>query len=983
MMPGRSDTILRHLNRLLVTQEEQTDAQLLRRFATQREESAFAALLSRHGRLVWDVCRHTLNHEHDAEDAFQATFLVLARKAGSIRKGESVGSFLYGVAYRTSLKARRRAAARRHREEKTARPDAQPPTDAGLRELQTILAEEVSRLAPKYRTPFVLCCLEGMSKREAADELGWKEGTVSSRLANARKVLHARLTRRGVVLAAALTTAAVAVGSASAVPAALLTATLQAAPGFAAGQHTTLSAPAAALTEGVLHAMFVTKLQKLVLVAAVVMLVVAGSVALGRQAFGPKPTVADKGPVEVPNTDNPESRKVVFKDNRDSLPPADKEPERAPSWAEPLKLKGHTMAIGVAVASPDGKLFATGDADAGLKLWNAQTGELVKTLDPRAQRFVIQDVCGLAFSPDSKTLAVGIGNIGVSLWDVDKGKKVRDLEAGDAERIGMGPLFFAPDGKTLFAGPRFQLHYPETKWPDNIGPTFRAWETESGKLLRSFGGTDGFWTLAMSRDGKLLASGAVKKADVVLWDAETGKELRRFKFGGTGNLGALAFAPDGKAVAVGGMTGTVELRDVKTGAEIRTFEEPPDRRRINGLSFSSDGKLLAVASGADKVAVFDAATSKLVAELKGPEGAVESVTFAAQGYDLLAGGADRAVWLWKAQTDALPTPGKWKVSDTFPGREKAFIEALAFSPDGKLFVAADSFGIGVWDVTGKKKVVTFDREKNGWFAFARFAADGVPWSLRRSEGKSAPGKWARFELYDPIAGKTRATFKDLWADGVATAFDLSPNGDVLATAEGKRVVLWDAKTGEELATLPGRHHGPIYALAFSRDGKTLASSGTTWVDEPGEIKLWDVARRREVGTIGGARNFQRLEFSPDGKTLAVDVEVADSSSKVSLGLKLFDAMTGKELAYLKQSPAAQLPNTHAFAPDGKTILVSWPAVKSDADSKPRLVLYDGATGKEVGVLPSDVAVTALAFSADGKMLATGDVEHTIRWWAKK
>src|SRR5438552_1841290 len=101
MAAVQSATILRQINRLLETQsaQEQTDAQLLRRFAQKREEAAFAALLARHGRLVWDVCRHALSHEHDAEDAFQATFLVLARKAGSVRKGESVGSFLYGVAY--------------------------------------------------------------------------------------------------------------------------------------------------------------------------------------------------------------------------------------------------------------------------------------------------------------------------------------------------------------------------------------------------------------------------------------------------------------------------------------------------------------------------------------------------------------------------------------------------------------------------------------------------------------------------------------------------------------------------------------------------------------------------------------------------------------------------------------------------------------------------------------------------------------------
>ena len=191
------------------------DSVLLERFATNRDEAAFAALVNRHGPMVWAVCRHLLLDPADAEDAFQATFLALVRSARWLPAGSTVGGWLHGVAVRSAAQLRRAAARRRRREERAARPEAgRPVPDAAWDALIAALHEEVQLLPAGLRTAFVLCDLEGVRQPDAAARLGWKLGTLSGRLTKARQRLLERLAERGI--APALASGALVVGAAAA-----------------------------------------------------------------------------------------------------------------------------------------------------------------------------------------------------------------------------------------------------------------------------------------------------------------------------------------------------------------------------------------------------------------------------------------------------------------------------------------------------------------------------------------------------------------------------------------------------------------------------------------------------------------------------------------------------------------------------------------------------------------------------------------------
>jgi RNA polymerase sigma factor (sigma-70 family) len=330
--------VLRHVRDLGAehTGQRLSDRALLQLFLTQGDPRAFEAIVARHGPMVLRVCRRVLGQAQDAEDAFQATFLVLVRQSASIRKCDSLASWLHGVAYRMATNARRSAARRRRHEQARAAGPQCPAPHPALVEVQAALDEEVLALPASYREPFVLCCLEQHSCAEAAGLLGLKEATVRKRLDRARDRLRQQLTRRGVSLTAALTALALSAdGARAAVRPSLAGSTVGAATHLAAGQPLAaglVHATVVSLVEGAKHHMAPTKLQTLVLVLLALGVVGAG---LGLAAFPAAPPAPPRG----------------------IQPPAQRAAQDQEKPGPAVVVKGDTVTVTGRVLGPDGKPF--------------------------------------------------------------------------------------------------------------------------------------------------------------------------------------------------------------------------------------------------------------------------------------------------------------------------------------------------------------------------------------------------------------------------------------------------------------------------------------------------------------------------------------------------------------------------------------------------------------------------------------------------
>lgn len=632
---GQASSLLDHLRRVVRPRAggELTDGQLLERFLSRHDDSAFEAMVRRHGPMVYGVCRRMLRHVEDAEDAFQATFLVLVRKAASLQSRPTVGNWLYGVAYHTALKARAMLMKRRAKETALRERVKPAPAEESWRETQAALDGELNRLPEKYREAIVLCDLQGKPRKEVARQLHVPESTLSGRLTTARRRLARGLRKRGLTLPGAAVAAALVPSPLQAVPPVLVKATVQAAGSLALGGAITgVSARVTALTEGVLKTMLLSKLK----LTAVALLLSSVALAwLGTQSRPSSATAAS-------NPGNPgQSGKAA--------PPA------AAQAREPKTISTDASVDAVAF-SADGKWLAT-----QIRVYEETgapqvriTAHILQLRDPisgEVKRKVLEArrVVGAEFSPAGDSLAaivsefLGGGQIDnhVKLWDPNIGQEKASLAGATASWLYT--IAFSRDGKLLAAVGTVIDNRGRT-----TGGEIDVWEIASGKLLwQNKDHTDQVNAVAFSHDDKMLAS-ASNDQTIKLWDSTTGKLLRTLKGHGEQGVYSVAFAPKGNTLASGGLDGTVRLWDAASG-ELRHTIPGYDSGRIISIVFLHGGKTLAVSGPSLKqdgnVKLYSSETGALVRAFPDHNHMIRSVALATDGRTLAVGCWDKKLVL--------------------------------------------------------------------------------------------------------------------------------------------------------------------------------------------------------------------------------------------------------------------------------------------------------------------------------------------------
>jgi RNA polymerase sigma factor (sigma-70 family) len=917
---------------------ERSDRQLLELFIEKNDESAFAAIVDRHGPMLLAQCRRLLGDMALAEDVLQATFLVLARKARAIRRRDSLASWLYGVAQRLSRQARLAETARSRRE-KTAGEHREPAqNDPGWEELLRVLDEELARLPDRHRLPLLLCYLEGQTQDEAANQLGWSLSTLRRRLDDARELLRARMIRRGATLGAALFAGFFAP---SGVRAALSAELRQAVLTTALSSLTGVAVPASilALAHG---GMRMTAFMKLTLWSLLIL--TAGGVLAGFWLPGQEPPPRKQQPLpEKPEADRDQPKEklpapavarlgtAAFRHGRANL--GWRSLAFTPDGKQLISIGGGWMrrwdiATGQAVVNlgdgwrdgtynadlmvtPDGKVACicrtveekpagsiqecfTYDFETGKERQKYRHDEiLVRRLRARPRLLM----------PDGKTVAEVAQYI--HLWNITDGKLVKEFKL---ERGGYTAMVFPPGGKTVIGG--------------DDANTIHVLDPATGKEIRSFGiaNVNGVSLMAVSPDGKRLVTHSPSDGFLRLWNLEKGEEERVFDFPDDHGVGTIQFTPDGRTLIAGisvdrrGSRNVVRSWDVATGKPGLAWTDDPTIGFLTAIS--PDGKTLATMNDNGVIRLWDMETGKEKRPREASPCALTAVTFRPDGKSVLTVGDDLALRDWDAATGRLlrtgSVPGKpgearfqagtLLVSD----REKDLVR-LVDTASGKVVreaqgtravVSSDGKRLATTDKDGRIRVTEVDTGKllQNWAApeeketkaqpypLARgFSADGeslivqgeivsvkdvqswkqrTSWSLRRNKV---------LEKNEPRAGRfgeptDRIDAVAVSADGNSIAFAVAKD---VASGFGRhrqtgqiRLMVLGTRTGKLLHQVDVDDED-FRELVFSPDGKLLAAGGM-WT-----VRVWEVGKEKAVGKFEGHRGrVTALAFSPDGKRLA-------------------------------------------------------------------------------------------------------------------
>lgn len=561
----------------------------------------------------------------------------------------------------------------------------------------------------------------------------------------------------------------------------------------------------------------------------------------------------------------------------------------------------------------------------------------------------------IAYSPNGMHL-MAAGSAGIWIYDVTIHQEVALLTGN------MGPVSsvaFSPDGSIIVSG--------------NEDGTAWVWNRHTGKHIQTFKISVSILSVAISPDGKTIATGNGEESEMgsigtTLLDITTGKYLK--SFGGPHEVLSVCFSPDGKTLASSGddWDSNIRLWDVQTGTLLKTLKkrtafEDFEGRDVNSVVFSPDGNTIAAGSGNGTIRLWNANTGEFIKYLVGHTKSVNSVVFSPNGNTLLSTGEDGAC-LWDVNT------GEYIEEVQIPA------VSAAFSPDGKTCAIGNEMGISIWNAHTfldrarlTKNIGSEDKfrgEDIGSIGSVAFSPDGN--TIVSCGGDN-------IHLWDSHTNQHLKTL--IGHTEPVNSVVLSPDGNTIASASDDGTIrLWNVNTRKHLKTLMA-HADSVNIVVFSSDGETIASAGNDRT-----IRLWNANTGELIKTLTGhIENVNTVAFSPDGKTIASGSGKLlylgggeDSGTCVGQEIRLWNANTGELLKTLKGHTSVI--NSVVFSPDGSTIASGsghWMGYEGVASAGEEVRLWNAHTGEHIKTLTGhkDV-VSSVAFSPDGNLIVSGD-----------